>query len=164
MHTWIEQATAKVAHLNKELADLRKRSDIATKSSSIALEMLRVLTSRATEAAERSGSAAAESMIAAKKVANTTNDPTRLELMNIVGEAEVAAKKSAKFAAETANLVHEVLLSARTLTAYEKDVTKIQDSIIAALIVIRAAEAATTVAKLAQSVTALASSITLTAH
>lgn len=162
MHTWIDQAAEKVVNLNKELADLRKRYAIASKNSSVGLEALRVLTNRATEAAERSGKAAAKSLIAARQVANVTKDPTSHMFLISSEEAEIAAETAIKFAAEATKLVQEVLMAARTVAANDKNATLIKDSMISVLITIRSAEAATAATRLAQSVTALASSLSLT--
>lgn len=164
MHTWIDSAAAKVDKLNKELGDLRKKYAIATKSSSVALESLRVLTSRATEAAELSGRAAAKSLIAARKVANASMDPASHRLLISAEEAEIAAETAARAAADATELVHEVLLTAGKVAANEKDAATIQGSMISVLFAIRSAEAATAATRLAQSVTALAGSIPLTEH
>ena len=162
LNTWIDQAAARVVKLNKELAALKKKYAIATKESSDALDSLRVVTSRATEAAERSGRAAAKSMIAARQVAIATMDPTSHRLLLSAEEAETAAETAAKAAAEAAELVHEVLLAARTVAA--DDVTTIRGSMTSVMIAIRAAEAATEATRLAQSVSALAGSVTLNGH
>jgi len=164
LRTLIDEAEAKVVKLNKELASLRKKYANATKSSGVALESLRVLTRRSTEAALLSGKAAAKSLIAAKKVANALVDPIRLKLLKSVEEAEIAAGTATKSAADATKLVHEVLLTARTVTENEKDVAAIQCSMISVLIAIRSAEVATAATKLARSVTAFASSTTLAAH
>ncbi len=161
MHTWIEQATANVAKLNKEIADLRKTDILATTSSSVSLESLRLLTKKATRAAERSGNAAAKSLFAAKHVVNATMDPTSHKLLVSAEDAEIAAESAAQFAAEATELIHEVLLAARTVAANEEDATTIQGSMISVLIAMRSAEAATAATRLAQSVSALAGSITL---
>jgi hypothetical protein len=163
LHTWIDQAGAKIVKLNKELTGLRKKYAIAAKNSSVALESLRVLTSTATEAAERSGRAAAKSLTAAKRVAITL-DPASHRLLVSAEEAELAAEAAIKAAAEATELVHEVLLAARTVAANEKDAAVIQGSMISVLTAIRSVEAATAATKLAQSVTAFAGSLTLTGH
>lgn len=164
MHTWINQATAKVVKLNKELADLRKGYALATKSKSVALESLIVLTNRAADAAERSGKSATKSLIAAKRVTNATMDPASHKLLISAGDAEIAAETATTSAAEATELVHEVLLAARSVAADEKDAAAIQGSMISVMFAIQSAEAATAATRLAQSVTALAGSISLTAH
>lgn len=162
MLTWINMAAVKVATLNKELECMRKKYAIATNSSSVALESLRVLTCRATEAAQRSGRAAAKSVIAAKRVANATMNLTGHGLLISAELSEIAAETATKAAAEAAELVHEVLLAARTVAAKDENVNTIQGTMTSILIAIRSAEAAAAATKLAQSVTALAGSVTLT--
>lgn len=162
MRTWIEQAEEKVVKLNKELADLRKRYAIANKKSSVGLEALRAATIRATKAAERSGRAAAKSLIAANRAADAILNPPGHILLASLEEVETAAETAAKFAAESTKLVEEVLMTARIVAVNDKDSTLIRDSMTAVLITIRSAEAATAATRLAQSVAALASALPLT--
>jgi len=161
---WIEQAIAKVVTLEKELADLRQKYAIANNSNNIALESLKLVTRKVTEAAERSGRAAAVSVIAAKQVMIATMNQPGKDLLISAEEAEIAAEKAAKAARETAELVPAVLQAANIVALSQQHISTIQVSMTSALTAIRAAEAATEASKLAQSAALLASSVTLAAR
>lgn len=79
-------------------------------------------------------------------MANATKVPTHLRLLIYVEEADSPTETATQSASEATALLHEVLLTARTVAANEKDVAAIQNSMLSVLIAIRASEAATAAA------------------
>lgn len=153
MVTTLDHTILKIAVLESELRNLRMSCVISNESNKAALSSLNLLLHKATATAELSVSASSQSVIAAKQVLLCADHPESEIVRELAEEAVRVAERAVEVASETASSVVVVLKAAAAAVSHQADPQTIQASVIASSAVIRAAEVAAEVSRLAQAAT-----------
>ncbi len=143
----------KISDLETELKNMRLRCAISNDSSKAVLASLNLLLQKAAATAELSVSASSQSVIAAKQVLLCAGRDDSELVQALAEEAVAAAERAAEVASDTATSVVVVLKAAAVAVTCHADKETILSSVIASSAVIRAAEVAAEVSRLAQSAT-----------
>jgi len=142
-----------MAALEIELKNLRHDGVISNESNKAVLASLSLLLNKAAATAELSVSASSQSVIASKQALVCADLNDNKFVHALADEAVRAAERAAEIASEAAASVVVVLKAAAVAVSHHADQETIRSSVVASSVVIRAAEVAAEVSRLAQSAT-----------